>query len=354
MQWTLSEEQSAWAETLREWLAAVGPSATVREWLDAGDPAPFEQHLVREEMTGVGIAEEAGGQGGGVVELVLTAEELGRAAVPSSAWLATVLAVGALPADAATEALGGGHAALLVAADELPDATAGLDVDADGRVSGVVERVLGADRAATYVVAVRRGDGERSLVVVAAGADGVEVHPRPLLDRTRTVADVTLTGAASTPLAADAEDYLARVTDLAALLVAADSLGACERMLDLAVSYSLQRKQFGVAVGSFQAVKHAAAGILVGVEAARSGLYFAAASLEERHPECSLHAAALKAQVTAEGSRTADTALTMHGAIGYTWEHDLQLFYKRARLDEHLFGAPSRWNDRLADRLELV
>jgi alkylation response protein AidB-like acyl-CoA dehydrogenase len=127
-----------------------------------------------------------------------------------------------------------------------------------------------------------------------------------------------------------------------------------ERMLDLAVEYSGQRVQFGVPIGSFQAVKHAAATILVGVEAGRSGVYFAAASVDAGDPQCALHAAAVKAQVCAEGARAADTALTVHGAIGYTWEHDLHLFYKRARLDEHLFGAPGTWNERIADGLALV
>jgi alkylation response protein AidB-like acyl-CoA dehydrogenase len=125
-------------------------------------------------------------------------------------------------------------------------------------------------------------------------------------------------------------------------------------MLDMTVAYAGQRRQFGVPIGSFQAVKHAAATMLVGVEAGRSGIYLAAASVDAHDPERALHAAAVKAQVTAEGARAADTALTVHGAVGYTWEHDLHLFYKRARLDEHLHGAPAGWNDRLADALSLV
>jgi alkylation response protein AidB-like acyl-CoA dehydrogenase len=125
-------------------------------------------------------------------------------------------------------------------------------------------------------------------------------------------------------------------------------------MLELAVEYSKQRHQFGVPIGSFQAVKHAAATIEVEVEAGRSAVYFAAASVGAGLEEASLHAAAVKAQVTAAGARVADVALTMHGAIGYTWEHDLHLFYKRARLDEHLAGEPYWWNERIADALALV
>jgi alkylation response protein AidB-like acyl-CoA dehydrogenase len=286
------------------------------------------------------------------VELALTAEELARACAPSAAWLATVLAVPALPADIAEAALGGRPVALLVPAEELPVHAPALTMDAGGRVSGEVPRVLLGGRAGSYLAVVDDG-GVRTLRLVDAGPE-VTATPRRLLDRSRSVADVRLDEAPSAPLAADAADYLARATDLAGVLVAADSLGATDRMLDLAVTYSKQRKQFGVPIGSFQAVKHAAATILVGVEAGRSGVYFAAASVHARDPESSMHAAAVKAQVTAEGSRAADTALTMHGAIGYTWEHDLHLFYKRVRLDEHLYGAPAIWNQRIADALALV
>ncbi|MDN5855507.1 MAG: acyl-CoA dehydrogenase, partial [Actinomycetia bacterium] len=90
------------------------------------------------------------------------------------------------------------------------------------------------------------------------------------------------------------------------------------------------------------------------VEAARSIVYLAAASVESAHEDAPLHAAAAKAQVCAAASAAADAALTLHGAIGYTWEHDLQIFYKRAKLDAELFGSPAAWNDRLADRLALV
>jgi alkylation response protein AidB-like acyl-CoA dehydrogenase len=129
-------------------------------------------------------------------------------------------------------------------------------------------------------------------------------------------------------------------------------------MLDLAVEYAGQRQQFGVPIGSFQAVKHAAATMLVGVEAARSVVPFAAASVDAptdgRDPLWLLHAAAAKSQVTATAARAADDALTLHGAVGYTWEHDLQLFYKRAKLDAVLGGDPRAWDDVIADGLHLT
>jgi alkylation response protein AidB-like acyl-CoA dehydrogenase len=367
MHWTLTDEQETYRDTLRSWLADVAPTARVRGWLDDGDLRTFWERLAAEGWSGVGSPESAGGQGGGVVELALTAEELGRAAAPDATWLATVLAVAALggSAGALGDALDGPGAALLVPTEDLPASAPRLAVDDQGRVTGHVPRVLGAATAATYLVVVRRGeDDELRLVRAGESAEGVSATPRHPLDRSRDLADVELAGAPSEPVAlepgggtgndAGVAAALDRATDLAGVLVAADSLGATERMLAMAVEYSGQRHQFGVPIGSFQAVKHAAATIEVGVEAARSAVYYAAASVEVAHEEAGRHAAAVKAQVGAAGAAAADSALTIHGAIGYTWEHDLHLFYKRARLDAALFGSPSLWNERLADSLALA
>jgi alkylation response protein AidB-like acyl-CoA dehydrogenase len=140
----------------------------------------------------------------------------------------------------------------------------------------------------------------------------------------------------------------------AAILVAADTLGAAERMLRLAVDYSKQRQQFGQPIGSFQAVKHAAAQMLVAVESSMSIVFYAAQSAEENLAGRATHAAVAKAQVTAHAAEVADSALTLHGAVGYTWEHDLHLFYKRAKLNRVLFGTPAAWNERIADALPLI
>jgi len=122
-------------------------------------------------------------------------------------------------------------------------------------------------------------------------------------------------------------------------------------MLELAVEYSKQRKQFGQFIGAFQAVKHAAAQMLVAVESSYSIALYAAAALDARLEDADIIAAVAKAQVTSAAAEVAESALTVHGAIGYTWEHDLHLFYKRAKLDRTLCGAPSAWNDRIAESL---
>ena len=345
MEWKLSEEQETYRDTFRDWLGDVASTEQVRRWQDEGDRTSFPDRLARDGWIGVGIPEERGGQGGGLVELALTAEELGRSAAPDSAWLATVLAtygLGELP---------DGTSTWLSPADE-PPSPAGLSVAANGSLSGMVPRVLAGADARGFVVVVGE-PGAYEVRHVEAG-ESVTLRDRKLLDRSRSVADVAMESTPSTLLEVDAAEAMGRAADVAAVLVAADALGAMERMLELAVEYSLQRHQFGVPIGSFQAVKHAAATIEVDVEAGRSAVYFAAASVEAGLPEASLHAAAVKAQVTAAAARASDVALTMHGAIGYTWEHDLHLFYKRAKLDEHLSGAPALWNERIADGLSLV
>ncbi|GAB3710316.1 acyl-CoA dehydrogenase family protein [Nocardiopsis oceani] len=353
MEWKFSEEQEAYAEALQDWLESSVDSKRLRRWFETGDPSEFLGSFAR-YWAGVGIPEEEGGQGGGLVELALTSEHLARVAAPSSEWLATTLALPALagrPEDVET-ALSGQTLALLVPADRIPDDAAPLEVR-DSGIHGVVPRVLSGDKAARFVVPVA-GAGGVELHLVGAAQDGVRSTARRLLDRSRSMADVTLDGAASERLDVDASAVLSGIARQAAVLVAADTLGVSQRLLDLSVEYAKQRQQFGVAIGSFQAVKHAAATIMVGVEAARSAVYYTAASVDSGQPEGSLHAAATKAQVTAEGPRAADSALTMHGAIGYTWEHDLHLFYKRAKLNAGLFGSPEAWNDRLADALGLL
>jgi alkylation response protein AidB-like acyl-CoA dehydrogenase len=344
MEWKLSDEQTAYQAALRDWIGKEAGPGAVRTWLDAGDAGSFEAAFDANGWSGVGIPESVGGEGGGLVELALTAEELGRSAVPSARWTARSLAAEIAP-----------DVTLLVASDGVPHRSSPLTADPDGRITGRMRTVLGGDRAEAFAVPV---DGPGGVALRRVAASDTTVTPRALLDRSRSVADVELDSADSTPIQRDAADLLLEASARAAVLIAADSLGAAQRMLDLCVSYAGVRHQFGVPIGSFQAVKHAAATMLVGIEAARSVVYFAAASVDApqdvRHPDWFLHAAAAKAQVTAEGVRCADAALTLHGAIGFTWEHDLQLFYKRAKLDQPLFGSPAAWNELIAAGLELV
>lgn len=355
MRWELSEEQSLFTTSLREWLGERADSADVRGWLNAGDLSSFERLFVGEGWAGVGFAEEVGGQGGGLLELALTARELGRAAVPSSGWLQSAM-VGPALTDEPTlmrDALDSGlFIALAVRADRIPAAVQSVQNSA-GRLRGRIPCVLGAARSRRLLVPVSDGDAV-SLWLVDTAEAGVGIHPRSLLDRSRDVSDVVLDDVTARRLEIDEAKVLSEIATRAAVLVAADALGAAERMLQLAVDYSKQRKQFGQQIGAFQAVKHAAAQMLVTVESAMSIVCYAAQSAEDGLPERATHAAVAKAQVTRGAAELADSALTLHGAIGYTWEHDLQLFYKRAKLDRVLFGTPAAWNERIAAALPLL
>jgi alkylation response protein AidB-like acyl-CoA dehydrogenase len=323
--------------------------------LDTGDLAAFERLFVGDGWAGVGFAEDLGGQGGGLLELALTARELGRAAAPSASWLQSVIAAPALVNEAAlvrAASESGDVTALAVRADRIPAAVTSVQ-SCSGRLDGQIPCVLGAGRSQRLLVPV--ADGEATSLWLVDGADGgVRIHPRPLLDRSRDVADVILDDVTARRLDIDATTVLGEISTRAAILVAADALGAAERMLRLAVDYSKERHQFGQPIGSFQAVKHAAAQMLVTVESSMSIVCYAAQSAEEGLPERATHAAVAKAQVTRGCAEIADSALILHGAIGYTWEHDLQLFYKRAKLDRVLFGTPAAWNERIADDLPLL
>jgi alkylation response protein AidB-like acyl-CoA dehydrogenase len=354
MHWELSEEQDLFVSSLREWLQERAGSSTVRGWLDAGDHTAFERLFVEEGWAGVGFDENLGGQGGGLLELALTARELGRATAPSASWLQSAIVVPALTDEpelvrAAAEA--GEVTALAVRADRIPGTTS-VQNSAD-RLSGRIPCVLGAARASRFVVPVPNGD-VTSMWLVDSAAGGLGVDPRPLLDRSRDAADIALDDVPARRLEIDATATLNEIATRAAVLVAADALGACERMLHLAVDYSKQRHQFGQPIGAFQAVKHAAAQMLVTVESSMSIAFYAAQSVEEDQSERAIHAAVAKAQVTGHAAELADSALTLHGAVGYTWEHDLHLFYKRAKLDRVLFGTPAAWNERIADALPLI
>jgi alkylation response protein AidB-like acyl-CoA dehydrogenase len=354
MHWELSEEQELYTTSLREWLQERADSSTVRDWLDSGDLTHFQRVFVDEGWGGVGFDEAVGGQGGGMLELALTARELGRSAVPSAGWLQSAIVMPALRNETAalTAAVTDGEVtALAVRADRIPQRSS---VQASGdRLSGQIPCVLGASSARHLLVPVRDGDST-SLWLADRAASGMGIRPRPLLDRSRDLADVTFDDVNARRLDLDATVALDEMTTRAGVLTAADALGAADRMLDLTVSYSKQRHQFGQPIGSFQAVKHAAAQMLVTIESSMSIAFYAAQSAEEGLTDRALHAAVSKAQVTGHVAELADSALSLHGAIGYTWEHDLHLYYKRAKLDRVLFGSPAAWNERIADTLPLL
>ncbi len=344
MHWELSDELELFASSLREWLGAKFPTSVVRDCGSPGTAEPVISALISEGWWGVGYPEEAGGQGGGTLELALASREFGRAAVPNSGWLAAAVVAPTLTkAEVSDQVSGDVRYVAAIRADRVPSWNP-LEAN-DGRVSGRVPHVLGATAADVFVVPIRAAGVVR---LARVAAEHARVSPENLLDLSRAVATVEFADAPYDEGLEVDRRALDRATSLAATLVSADALGSAERMLELSVEYSKQRKQFGRPIGAFQAVKHAAAQMLVTVEASYSTALYAGAALDAGLDDASTVAAVAKAQVTQDVAELADSALTIHGAIGYTWEHDLQLFYKRAKLDRALFGLPPAWNKRIA------
>ena len=339
MELSFSDEQDFLREAVRGTVDRAASLPTVRTWVLEGDVDHATAHgiAVEQGWTGIGIPEEAGGQGGALLELAILAEELGRAAVPADTLYASILAARALA--------GAPEAAELVEQLAAGETTAALAVHGSRPLDaqGEPQLVVGGP-AAEHLVAVDGG----TLAVHAAG--DCERTPRLLVDRTRSVADVRLAGQPALTAQGDLTD----LAGWAAVLVSADALGACQRMLDLTVEYVGQRVQFGVPVGSFQAVKHAASEVVVAIEGARAALHYAAWAGGAQEPGWLTDAWVAKQRAARAAVLVADKALFLHGAVGYTWEHDLQLLFKRAKSDAALWGGAPAYEDRIADALQLT
>jgi alkylation response protein AidB-like acyl-CoA dehydrogenase len=349
MDLAFTDEQQFLRESIRGTLAREAPLATVRDWVvDRQEPAYGEALAlaVRQGWTGIGIPEERGGQGGELLELAIMAEELGRGAVPCDGLYATVLtaiALGSADSDSTgplveSLALGERFGALVHPAGQPADTSS---------PARQVSLVLGAADASVFVAW-----NHDALEVY--GAEDVDRTSRRLVDRTRSVADVTLGRSLAERFEHVGSDVMRSVAARAAVLVAADALGAAQRMLELTVEYVGERRQFGVPVGSFQAVKHTAAEMLVAIEGTRAAIHYAAWAVGAGEPGAELDAWVAKTRSARSASFVADKALFLHGAVGYTWEHDLQLLFKRAKSDAELFGGPGIYDDRIADALALV
>ncbi|WP_433799839.1 acyl-CoA dehydrogenase family protein [Actinomycetospora sp. CA-084318] len=351
-----AEEHEELRSAVRALLEKSADSATVRATLGTGryDDALWRRMSDELGLPGLAVAESRGGSGFGILELAVVLEEIGRANLPSP-FLTTVLAALAL------EAAGGP-----VADDLVPDLAAGTRTAAvhlpgghgpagwdlrDATVTGTLLHVPEAHAADLLVlVAADRG------AVVDLTAVGVTVTALETMDLTRGQARVELTGARARTLDVD-PGWSDAVTALAAVLVACEQVGGAERMLEVSTAHAGDRVQFGRPVGSFQAVKHLLADMLVEVELARTVQQHAVAlAAAGTAPATDLDAAAHVAHLTcSEAFRTVTgDAIRVHGGIGYTWEHDAHLYFRRARASAVLFADVAAHADRLATTAGLV
>jgi alkylation response protein AidB-like acyl-CoA dehydrogenase len=353
----LTEEQAALREVSRGMLAVSCPPQLVRSLAAAGTDVDDKLWQRGTELgwTGLAVPEEHDGAGQGLVELCLVAEELGRAAAPGpftdSALAGLVLARLSRPGLLAALAAGDLKASL-ACHGPVAGHYDGDELVLSGRASAVQSAAAADWLLVLAAVPSAPGDAGRRLVLVSRSAAAVE--PRRTLDETRrwydAVFDGVLVRAADVVSADDAQ--IQWLADAAAVLSAADSLGAGERLLEMTVGYVKVREQFGRPLGSFQSVKHKVADMLTTLKGARAATYYAAMALDAGVAGATVAASVAKA-FTAEGvAALAGQALQAHGGIGFTWEHDLHLYLRRVKVNEMLYGAPAEHYERIVTLLE--
>jgi alkylation response protein AidB-like acyl-CoA dehydrogenase len=326
MNFDFTDDQQAIKRTARDFLADRLKPERRRELAEGGD---YDDGLWEETAelgwAGIHLAEEHGGQGLGAVELAILMEEMGYALAPSPffASAAASLALGHAGSDAQRERwlgpLASGEAV----------GTVGLVTD------GVAPMVPDADRAEVIVLV----DGLSGMVVEAASA---EIAEQPTIDSTRRFSRVSASG--GEPLEGDVMPALDRIE----VALAAELVGIAQRTMEMAVEYAKEREQFGRPIGTNQAVSHRCAQMMLEVESARSTTLYAAWTADHEPGSLPLASSMAKSYASDAGSNVTTSSLQVHGGIGFTWEHDLHFFLKRARTDRHLFGSPRSHRERVA------
>ena len=362
-----SDDQKALQSHARGFLDKSSPRETVRAVLDGelGYHASLWRAVADMGFPATAIPEHYGGLGLGYLELCVIAEELGRSLAPvplsSSIYLAAELLLAAgsesqkqawLPKLASGEAVGTFALAETVGplAPEQIHATA-----TKGRIDGVKLPVPDGMIADIAIVAVRAGGlGPVSLQLVEVGQPDARREPVATIDPTRGHARLTFTNAAAEPLGpgGDAWPVIETVLDRAAVLFAFEQIGGADRALEMARDYALERRAFGRQIGSFQAIKHMLADMYVSTVLARSNAYYAAWALSTNAPQLPQAAAAARVSATQAFQHCAKNNIQVHGGMGFTWEFDCHLYYRRSNLLALNLGSLSRWEDRLIEHLK--
>ncbi len=374
MNFAFSEEQESFRQTLRRFCRERLHVVEVRRLM--GTPDGFERDAWKQMaaelgLQGLAIPEACGGQGFGFLELGIALEELGRELAGGPFFATTCLgarAIGHAGDDAqrrewlARIASGEAVATLALSERSGADGPDGIRTecrrDGDGwRVTGEKRFVLAGAQADLVVVAARAagssGAGGVTLLVVEGGAEGVTATPLETLDPTRKQADLRFDRAPARLLGREGEGApaLARTLDEARIAQSAEMTGGAERCLEMAVEYAKTRVQFGRPIGSFQAIQHKAAEVLLELELARSASYWAWWVADTGRADLAEAASLAKSVASDAFLRAAAENLHIHGGIGFTWEHDAHLYLKRAKATDALFGDAASQRARLAERL---
>jgi len=350
----LSEEQGLLQETLRQFAQNECPPTRLRalfESAEGHDPALW-RGLAELGIAGLCVPEEHGGAGLELLDLALAAEALGRAALPgpffghSLACLALALAGSDAQKRAWLPRLASGEAIGTLALGE----PGGIWQPEEWRVEVARGALRGAKtavpwaRIANLIVVGTAGGG---LALVEPGAAGVKIEDMGGVDRTRRIDSLGLEDAACEPLPGGAE-AAPRVRDAALVLLAADAYAAAQWLVATTVEYAKTREQFGVTIGHFQALKHQLVAMAVEIEPARALYWYAAHAFDHLPEEAPRLAALAKAHLTERAQQIARDAVEAHGGIGFTWECDVQIWFKRCMFDRAFLGIPSVHRERAA------
>lgn len=369
MNFEFSDDQKQLRDQARRYLSEHSPPKAVRAVLEG--KAPYDKALWKglAEMgfLGVAIPEEFGGAGAGHLELCVIAEEMGRALAPvpfsSTIYLAAeaIMLAGSdaqkakwLPKIASGEAIGTlalfegvgnpSHKAIKISASQ-------------GAVSGIKTPVADGAIADFAIVAARTGSTGREtdigLFIVDLTGDGVTRKVLANLDQAHGQAEITFDRAKAEPLGATSEGWsiLTRVLDRAAVLMAFEQVGGADRALEMGRDYALDRIAFGRQIGSFQAVKHILADMYVSATLARSNCYYGAWALSTDAAELPEAAATARISATQAFQHCAKNNIQVHGGMGFTWEFDCHLYYRRANVLALSLGSATYWENQLIDRL---
>jgi alkylation response protein AidB-like acyl-CoA dehydrogenase len=386
----VTEEQEELRASVRRFLADRAPITAVRELMettDGLDAGVWRQAGEQLGLQGIAIPEEYGGAGFSFAEQAIVLEELGAALYGGPYLASAVLAATALLASPDEDArktflpgiASGDTIATLAFTEEdgswEPDAirlaatatsrgdnppNSAQDSSADGwQLDGRKSFVLDGHTANLILVVARTGDALSLFAVTAeavqAGTGGLTRTALPTLDQTRKLARLDFAAVPATLIGSvgDGAAVLSRTLDVAAIAQAAEQLGGAQRALDMAVEYAKVRHQFGRPIGSFQAIKHRCADLLLEVESLRSAVQYAAAAVAEDSAEVPVVAALVKAYASDVYFHVAAENIQIHGGIGFTWEHDAHLYFKRAKASELFLGDASYHREHLAARIGL-
>ncbi|MGO9061393.1 MAG: acyl-CoA dehydrogenase family protein [Candidatus Binataceae bacterium] len=373
IQFTFTDEQEQFRSAIRRFLNDRSPTTQVRRLMataEGYDPAVWRQLSEDLALPGIHIPEQYGGAGFGMVELCIVTEELGRALLCAPYFSTAVLAANAI-LNSGTEAqksallpdIAKGARLATLAVTELNGNwdPMGIEVvatpDADGYLlDGVKSYVVDGHVADLLIVAARApktvGDEGLAFFTLDANADGVERRLLESMDPTRKIARIDFHGAHANLLGNfdDGAKPILRTLDQAAIALANEMVGGAQTLLDSAVNYAKLRVQFGRTIGSFQAIKHKLADMLLDVELAKSAAYYAAQAAAVNNPEWPALASLAKAATSETYLSTAAQCIQIHGGVGFTWDNDTHLWFKRAKSSEVFLGQPSYHRELLMQR----